>query len=117
MFNAAYTVFITDVVVPDVMYEPENAPLFKIFLKFISKNKPLMLWHKPNSKCVPGSLSLVCPMAGLRSNSTKYYMPYVMQYFGTRDELRVAQPLALNALGFAGLYHNFNLALNVGFGC
>lgn len=49
-------------------------------------------------------------------NSTKYCMPYVMQYFGTRDELRVAQPLALNALGFAGLYHNFNLALNVVFG-
>lgn len=43
MFNAAYTVVITGVVVPDEMYEPENAPLFKIFLKFISKNKPLIL--------------------------------------------------------------------------
>lgn len=66
---------------------------------------------------MPGALSLVCPMAGVRSNSTKYYMPYVMQYFGTRDKLRVAQLLALNALGFAGLCHNFNLALNVVFGC
>lgn len=43
LFNSAYTVFITDVVVPVEMYEPENAALFKIFLKFISKNKPLML--------------------------------------------------------------------------
>lgn len=41
----------------------------------------------------------------------------LLQYFGTRDELRVAQPLALNALGFAGLCHNFNLALNVVLGC
>lgn len=43
LFNAAYTVFITDDVVPDEMYEPENAALLKIFLKFISKNKQLML--------------------------------------------------------------------------
>lgn len=43
LFNAAYTVFITDDVVPDEMLEPENAALFKIFLKFISKNKQLML--------------------------------------------------------------------------
>lgn len=74
MFNAAYTVVITGVVVPDEMYEPENAPLFKIFLKFISKNKPLILWHKPNSKCVPGALSLVCPMAGLIQQSITCHM-------------------------------------------
>lgn len=43
LFNTAYTVFIADDVAPDKMCEPENAALFKIVLKFISKNKPLML--------------------------------------------------------------------------
>jgi len=91
---ALRTIFITDVVVPGDGCKTENPLLFKIVPKFISKHKPLMLWHKLNSKRVPGALSLVCPMAGFRSNSTKYYMPYVMQYFGTGDELRVVSTLS-----------------------
>ena len=61
---ALRTIFITDVVVPGDGCKTENPLLFKIVPKFISKHKPLMLWHKLNSKRVPGALSLVCPMAG-----------------------------------------------------